>query len=285
MKIGLIGHGSIGKRHSRNLDMLGVDYIIHDPALQAGYAFQTLMERCDAFIVASPSEKHSMHVHEITRHPSRPIFVEKPIATSRRQTNDLASLANIFVGYNLRFLRTVMKAKELFEEGRIKPMWARFTCSQFNDKPAYRRDGVILNWSHEIDLALHLLGPAKLKASHTMIQDGQDVLTDIVLEHDSGVTSSIHLDYLTDPQIRGFMIIGETSKVICDIDMGMMIHEKPWSKEMLAEGEFDNCYLREMEQFIDFITKGELGPGCSADEALQVLDICLQVRQQAGLEV
>lgn len=296
MKIGIIGYGSIGKRHAENFFSHGKnrDVLIYDPDPKSGAEhsligvakdFASLASEADAFVIASPSEKHSMQIHEITRQSSAPILVEKPIATSRRQMNDLAALDRIMVGYNLRFLRSVQKTKEILDEGRIRPLWARFTCAQYNDRPEYLRDGVILNWSHEIDLALYLMGPAKMKASNTVLKNGQDVLTDITLEHDSGVTSTIHLDYLKKPQVRGFSVIGEESNIMCDLADGMFMHEKPWSKDMLMEGEFDDCYVREMGQFIKFCETGDLGAGCSAQEALQVLDICLQVRQQAGLEV
>lgn len=286
MRIGIIGHGSIGKRHHKNLTDMNHICVYHDPAFDKSSPLDEVFMSADAFVIASPTSSHYEHLFI----SERPMLVEKPIAATAAEASRIHRLGHelydrIFVGYNLRFLRTVQKTKEVLDEGRIKPLWARFTCSQFNDKPAYLRDGVILNWSHEIDLALYLLGPAKLKASNTVLRDGQDVLTDIILEHASGITSVVHLDYLKEPQVRGFSIVGEDSNIMCDIDEGLFLHERPWSKDMMMEGDFDDCYVREMEQFIKFCETGNHGAGCTAQEALQVLDICLKVRQQAGLEV
>lgn len=188
------------------------------------------------------------------------------------------------VGYNLRFHPCVTKAKEWMS--RIgKPIWASFVCAQYNDKPDYLRDGVILNWSHEIDLALYLLGPARVAASSTQLRNGQDVLTDIILTHECGARSSIHLDYLTKKEQRHFMIQGETGKMTCVLpSRNLFLHsgETDTFDWFACPGTWDDDYKREMEAFVDRID-GKETLGCSGKEALEVLTICLEIRKHAGL--
>jgi predicted dehydrogenase len=289
MKIGIIGYGSIGQRHTDNLKRLGHNPMIYDiDKSKNGYLLPYLLDTADAFVIASPSERHHFHLM-MALETGKPVFVEKPIATTLADFHDLSNsgrLSQIFVGYNLRFLPAVIQAKNYLVQNDIQPIWARFTCAQLNEKPAYLRDGVILNWSHEIDLALHLLGPAKLLTSHTELVKGHDVLTVLVLQHMNGCISTIHLDYLTAPQVRGFVIASGRKNLISDLEAGsLLIEAKGQMTQMsVSDEDFDQCYVAEMEYFIHFCEHRE-NHGCSAGEALQVLRICLDARKNAGLEI
>ncbi len=174
MKIGVIGLGSIGMRHARNLQSLGHKVIGYDPIeeLRDQFPGEGLTE--EAYVFATPTKHHYGNILDSAL-TYKPLFVEKPIAHLWHPDFHIVRM----VGYNLRFHACVKKAKEWIDAGRIgKPLWANFTCGQFSDKPAYLRDGVILNWSHEIDLALHLLGPGHLEASSVRIIDGYDDMAD-----------------------------------------------------------------------------------------------------------
>ncbi len=47
-------------------------------------------------------------------------------------------------------------------------------------------------------------------------------------------------------------------------------------------GSYDTDYIDEMKAFIDRI-EGRESPGCTGADALRVLEICLEIRKQAGL--
>jgi predicted dehydrogenase len=190
------------------------------------------------------------------------------------------------VGYNLRYHSCVKKAKEWIDAGLIgRPLWANFTVAQWNNKPAYLRDGVILNWSHEIDLALYLLGPWGLVGSSTRISDGGDDITDILLNQ-SGCRTSIHLDYVTRPEVRQSIIVGDEATIIMDL-----VHRLAWLRGKgdnvmldMHEGQdsWDENYIEEMQAFLDRLDGKEV-VGCTGPEAFEVLKVCLQARKQAGL--
>lgn len=279
--IGVIGLGSIGMRHAKNLLSLGHTVTGFDP-VYIGDGFPVLwpirrLDELDAVVIASPTNLHAEHLI-LACNAGIDIFVEKPVADRRLDVNAT------MVGYNLRFHSCVKKAKEWLDAGLIgDPLWANFTCAQYNDKPAYMRDGVILNWSHEIDLALYLLGPAQVARQFTRVTDGKDDMTDIILLHEGRVSSTIHLDYLTEPEVRGFLIVGDKGLISADlVDRRIQLRQGKLITRFHGEDSFDENYVEEMQAFIDRID-GKETIGCTGAEALKVLEICLEVRKQAGL--
>lgn len=289
--IGVIGLGSIGMRHAKNLKAMGHNVIGFDP-IAVGDGFASIwpirrLDELDAIVIASPTHKHYEHIHACG---VRPFLVEKPIAHTISDGLLLSrSVAECVVGYNLRFHGCVKKAKEWLDSGKIgDPIWANFTLGQHSEKPPYLRDGVILNWSHEIDLALYLLGPAGVASSITRVRDGNDYMTDIILlqERADGhkVSTTIHLDYLTAPEQRYFTITGTKGRIFMDVAAwtGSLI-SPGWEEDFdLRNKDWNQTYIEEMQAFLDRID-GKETIGCTGEEGLEVLKICLEVRKQAGL--
>ncbi len=287
MKIGVLGYGSIGKRHVKNLEALGHRCYVYDPENKMTTSRKHVMSEAEAIVIASPTARHRQDVLDVAA-IGKPMFVEKPIGASNADWIALKEMTRkdrVFVGYNLRFLTSVKQAKELIGL-KAPPVWARFTCSQLNRKDVYLRDGVILNWSHEIDLAQYLLGPAKVMTSYTRLTKDRDDLTVIVLQHDSGCITTVQLDYLIEPQVRGFVIVNNEHHITADLDRGTLLYEEAGQPLRIAkeDGKFDDCYLREMQAFTHFAGGGMM-QGCTMDEALSVLDIGLRVREKAGLTI
>ncbi len=283
MRIGILGYGSIGSRHGKNLVDLGHKVIFHDPAMADGLPKKDVIERSDAIVIASPT---SEHVNDITacRLNKKPCFVEKPIAGDGSM---MAALKHpLMVGYNMRFHPSVLKAKEWLNDDRIgTPFWGNFICAQFNDKPEYLRDGVTLNWSHEVDLALYLLGEAEVAGAAITKKDD---LADILLRHsESGAQTTIHLDYLTRPEHRGFSIAGPKGLIIANLPGRSIVlldsNSNPRQVEQFP-GDYDDDYAVEMASFIARVGGAkEQTLGCTAAEAIEVLKVCLKAKKVAGL--
>lgn len=284
MRIGILGYGSIGSRHGRNLLALGHKIIIHDPAMAESLPKDEVIKQADAIVIASPT---SEHFNDISRcaEAKKMCFCEKPVA-DRIVSISPALRWPLMVGYNMRFHPCVLKAKEWLSEGRIgKPFWSSFVCAQYNDKPEYRRDGVTLNWSHEIDLALHLLGEADVVGSAITKTDD---IADILLRHKaSGAQTSIHLDYVTRPEHRGFSIAGEKGVIIANLPARSIVLLDTESNPRQVEqyqGSYDDDYLTEMAAFIARVGGAkEQTLGCTAEEGIEVLKVCLKAKKMAGL--
>lgn len=292
MKVGVIGLGSMGSRHDANLRSLGHQVIGYDPAVRMDLGLERLVyDECEAIVVATPSGFHGGTTRASIER-SKHVLVEKPILLASPEVaasliEDAAKKnVTLMVAYNLRFHGSVIQAKKWLNEGRIgKPIWANFICGQYSDKPAYLRDGVILNWSHEIDLALYLLGDAKVDGSSTRLDNGHDCMTNILMTHEGGCKTSIHLDYFTKPEIRTFTIVGTGGKISVSLPQRnafLTVPDRDQSDWIHCRRSYDLDYKDEMIAFIDRIN-GKETLGCTGQEALKVLDICLQVRRQAGM--
>lgn len=287
MKIGVLGLGSIGLRHARNIRSLGHEVIGYDVDEKKMREFQgKVFKREDvldlnAVVIATPTNQHYADWYAVFNGGAseKHIFMEKPLCAYK----DMFSIAlepdlkQTAVGYMLRFHPCVKAAKAWLDNGNIgTPIWASFTVGQFNDKPDYLRDGVVLNWSHEIDLALYLLGPAKVVAASVR---GFDDIADFVLEHKSGARSTIHLDYVTKDEIREGWIVGSEKKIGLDLlgrrnSMGKIIQE--------FGGKWDGDYLAEINAWLTQIQKpGWSTPLATGEDGLRVMDICQQVQEMA----
>lgn len=280
--VGIIGLGSIGMRHAKNLLSLGHKVYGFDPnrknisfgAIKTADTIESILD-CDAIIIASPTSLHDEHISKVSP-TDKPYFVEKPIKHLLVDTNGKDAT---MVGYNLRFHPCVLHAKTWIDNGLLgEPVWANFVCAQLNTKYT---DSVILNWSHEIDVALHLLGRGSVASAVTCNSNGTDNLADIVLTHDNGCQSTIHLDYLTVPWIRQYVIVGTKASIVIDAH-----HRACWlrnSATMLDTGDyshtsFDDDYKNEIESFIARCD-GKETVGCTGAEGIEVLKVCLDAKR------
>jgi predicted dehydrogenase len=245
---------------------------------EAMYERNRLIEWADAIVVATPTENHASDLNTIPG--DMPVFVEKPIIAKRQHlsTTDISLVK--MVGYNLRFHSCVKKARGWLAEGAIgKPLWARFTCGQYNDKTDYHRDGVILNWSHELDIALYLLGTAKLLAAAT---NQKETIADIALVHDNThCHTTVHLDYVTPWERRGFVIVGQDGSIDVDlVSRQAILRDNKGTMPGIYYGRdtFDGNYLAEARAFLDRLD-GKVTDGCTAEEAMKVVNICLEAKE------
>lgn len=289
--IGVFGLGSIGMRHANNLRAMGHNVRAYDPDMQRRLAFNGVlweeMEvlQSDALVVASPSDDHSWRL--LTDAHRLPMFVEKPIGISGHNAAELKVISRyskpIMVGYNLRFHSCVKKTVSWLPS-LGKPQWAYFICGQYNTRPAYLRDGVILNWSHEIDLAMYLLGLGVVKGCVARIKDGSEDIADILLDH-TECQSSIHLDYITHPEQRSYQIFGKNGRI--EVDLARRIARLENSdgaliEQFIGQDSFDQNYVEEMKAFIDLID-GKQTIGATGAEGIRVLEACLDARKMAGI--
>ena len=295
--IGVIGLGSIGLRHAKNL--LAMGHAVHgfDPDQErmklffesGGHAgatdFSTILE---ALVIASPSEQHLSDLGKAVG-AGKHIFIEKPIATG--DANSVKHLVSwstletgkvVMVGNNLRFHSCVKKAREWLSARLIgRPLWANFTLAQYNDK--YTED-VVLNWgSHELDLARYLLGPCWVKAAV-----GDREIADIILMHDIGCRTTGHLDYVTKPERREFMIGGTEGVLRINLVARWATIHSPGNimthSTLESEaGSFDEDYIAEMHAFIDLIDGKPVPHAATGMDGLAVLELCLEAKKMAGI--
>ena len=137
MKFLIAGLGSIGRRHFRNLRLLGENDIIllrsHKATLPddelAGFPVETELDVAlkkhepDAVIVANPTSLH-LDVAIPAAEAGCHILLEKPISGSLERVDQLEVAASrsgsqILVGFQFRFHPTLRKAAELIAAGEL----------------------------------------------------------------------------------------------------------------------------------------------------------------------
>ena len=144
MKFAIIGCGSIGSRHARNLISLGHEVFLHDVMEnKATTLAQELSAKVyddttpadahvDAWIICTPPFKH-LETAKLAITQGFHAFIEKPISHTIDGVGDLLKRANesgltVAVGYQLRFDNGLLKMKELIDTGVIGDVLHAFGC-------------------------------------------------------------------------------------------------------------------------------------------------------------
>jgi len=254
MRTVLLGAGSIGQRHLRNLQTLGHAVVaVADPdrarleairplvtagcRLVAGEA-EAFAADADAVVICSPTSRHVDQALAALRRGWH-VFVEKPLAPTLEGTAALVDEAAragraVLVGCNLRFLPSLQLVKRLVDEGRIgRPLAARAQCGYY--LPFWRPDtdyregygakqatggGIILDSIHEFDYLTWLLGlPREVFAYagkvSTLEIDTEDT-ADVLMRFDYGTVANVHLDYLQRTYRRSCDVLGEDGVIAWD---------------------------------------------------------------------
>lgn len=274
MKFGILGLGSIGSRHARNLLEMGHEVWGYDPVASPKIAglrqpalIETAVKDIDALLVCTPT---ALHTDGILLRDDIPVFVEKPIFDlGNRPAASILEGRRMVVGYNLRFHPLITTVREWLK-GIGNPIWATFVVGQPNTKQY--PDHVGLNWSHEIDLAEHLIGPLDLslsRESRNMVQ--------ISFNAENGAPIFVHLDYLSEPWVRKFIVQGENKRRIeVNLEEGtahLLINRPHYIQDKYAaDNGFDDSYVAEMEQFVRYVQSGEIGHLATAEDAIKVVD-------------
>jgi predicted dehydrogenase len=291
MKALVLGCGSIGTRHLHNLRALAVPALaVVEPdatrraraAAEAGAAAFADLDaglawRPDLAVVATPTAGHAAAALRAARAGCH-LFVEKPLSHTPEGLAELAAEAEArglvtLVGCNMRFHPGPARVKALIDGGAVGrvlaarlqagsylPRWRPGQDYRAGYSAATDQGGAILDCIHEIDLALWYSGPARLAAclrrpaaSLGLETDG---LAELLLEHDSGVVSSVHLNFVQRDYRRGCQVIGTEGTLYWDfaerrVDLygpdgarGRSFAEPPgW--------QLNQMYLDEMDHFLD----------------------------------
>lgn len=309
----VLGCGSIGTRHARNLSALGVEVSVCDidPRAAATLAGELRMapvsredaRRYDLVVVATPTAQHVDDLAwALTREAD--VFVEKPLASSRDELGRARALAAsvgdrvVMVGCNLRFSEGYQTlaahlpavgspAVLLVDYGWWLPAW--HPGHDYRDQYSAQRSlggGIVLDAIHEIDYTLELAGPAadvraRCATSGVLDLDVEDV-ADIVIAHRGGIHSHLHLDYLRRHRARSCTVIGTRAEITWDVPRGVVeiIREPGRGAEPLAVGvdaELNLQYVAEMKHMLTAMRRRV--PTCNdIGRAAQSVEVALTAR-------
>jgi len=311
----IVGLGSIGKRHLSNLRLLrptaqiGVlrlHSIVSDSDIpqEADAQFTSLTEALAfaplAAIIASPASTH-IGIGRALADIGAALFIEKPIAHTVEGIPELLqrcvrSGLPLMVGYNLRFLPSLQKCKQLIGAGAIgKVLAARAEVGQYlpdwrpgtryqNSVSAQRAlgGGALLELSHELDYLYWLFGmPQRVSAcggKYSSLEiDVEDVVS-ISLEYAMpNRLVEIHLDFLQHAATRTCKFIGEQGILfwngITDEITIFQTNKKQWVNiNCPTNNDRNQMYIDELQHFLACI-HDKKQPICDGAQALDVLKI------------
>jgi predicted dehydrogenase len=317
--VAVLGAGSIGLRHLRNLLSLGFQQLIcfePDSARRERVA-QTLPVTCLAELdavwefepsvvfITAPTALHLPLALAAVREGAH-IFIEKPLSYSMAGLELLDNEAKVkrlvtMVGCNMRFHPGPATVRRLLEEKAVGTvLCARLQASSFLPRwrPAqdYRKSysaspdsgGAILDCVHEIDLADWYFGPGAVIASAILPATSIGLTTDgaaeILISHDSGVLASVHLNFMQRDCRRGCQIAGTHGTIYWDFAMRRVevFGEDGTLQRIVAEPEeceINQMYVDEVAYFLQCVDRSQQTDNSIAN-ARRVLALALDARNQ-----
>jgi len=311
MKALVIGLGSIGMRHARNLKTLGITSLLGaDPTPERQHRFETelsgqafaneddgLAENPDLVLVCSPNR---FHLSQATKAAQKgcALLIEKPLGTNYQDAQKFTALIkekNIYahMGSNWKFHPAFICMKKWLDEGRIGtvtgaqvlagqwlPDWHPWEDYRLSYSARKDLDGGAIFDTHELDYLTWLLGPVQdfigLKAhSGTLPIETEDVAA-AVMRLESGALVSVLTDYIQRVGRRRYHISGDKGTIEWDISIGNVILSLP--KEPEAEifkaqvEDLNEMYLEQTRHVLNALKTGQ-PPMTPISHMLDVLEL------------
>lgn len=320
MKVLVVGGGSIGARHLRNLQALGAGALalVEPNALRRaelsrdgvqGFAELDagLEWGAELALITTPSHLHVEQALAAARRGCH-LFVEKPLSHTAEGLAELATEVQArglitLVGCNMRFHPGPAQVRRLIQAGAIGrvlfarvhtgsylPGWRPQQDYRFSySAQAAQGGGCILDCIHEIDLTRWYLGEVDevfcaAEQLSSMEIDVEDVAM-LTCRHSSGAHSQVHLDYVQRTYERGCQIVGEQGSIFWDFRAAQVrlydAVQDRWEIFDQPEGwQINQMYVDELEHLLGCVRRTEPTTLPIAD-GLLVMRLALAAKQSA----
>lgn len=296
----LIGYGSIGKKHAKNLKNIGIEpYILTKYPDELDAIFLKNLKKIkdaniDFCIIATPT---SRHLDDLKRcltllNIPRKILIEKPLECSYLRGEKIKDISkkygiDIFIAYNMRFLNVFNLIKKFIKEqkdairivdivsGQDLREWRPY--KDYTESYSAHRDqggGVDLDLSHEIDYVLWMFGNNfkdkiifRNKISNLKI-NSPDIFK-LILDYSNFIVD-ITLDYIRKPKERYIKILCEDGENLYYNFVANIL--KIGNKQIAISNDINQSYKKMLKTLLDINDKKE-NIFCSIDEGLNILKI------------
>lgn len=285
VKVGIIGFGSIGERHYKNLLSLGISDItmlskrkdVPAATLRTMVAF-TKAGPFDFIFICNETYKHLATIKAVLPLKPKAIFVEKPLAMTATEVRKIQLLiakkpVHFFVGYSRQFYAPYVRLKEVVEKGLLGKIFSvRISVGQ--DLTEWRKrdyrasysskkkegGGVILDLVHEINFPGWLLNEsmtissAVVRKVSALRKDTEDLVEAIGVSK-KGTVVSIHLDCVRKPARWSAEIIGEKGSVTWDSESKKISLRGGSSSDEVIEVIWNEMFVKETEFFLGLLNQ------------------------------
>ncbi|MBF0328719.1 MAG: Gfo/Idh/MocA family oxidoreductase [Nitrospirae bacterium] len=295
MKILVVGVGSIGSRHLKNLADLGNEVIAVDinadnlkkiePFAKEVFISleDALIMDSDAAFICTYSNDHirpAMKCAEAGCH----LFIEKPLSLNMHEVDKLVQVIEknsliSMVGCNMRFHPAIAAIHETLSTNSLfsRPLWANLESGFYLpfDKKDYRNHykalkslggNLIFDGIHELDYAAWFFGePVEVICDKGIISsleiDTEDHV-EMIVRFASGSVCTIHMDYLQHGYSRHCKVVCSEGTIAWDFvrgDIGTITTSEPeWAwNDMKIDLCYNGMYLDEVRYFLDCIKSGK----------------------------
>ena len=291
-KIIIVGYGSIGKRHSKNIKKISNHQIVlfreinkkNTDGYEEIYNYEDILKLDPLFVLICNPTKYHYEILKFCVKNNLNFLCEKPLVSSIKQYKSIKKISNLYKGigrvaYNLRYHPIIIKIKELMlkkEIGQI--IYSRFFVGQY--LPDWRKNtnylinysahnnlggGVILDLSHEIDIAEYLFGnpnknPISLTEKISNVTIDSEDISEIIYKTNSNVFVSIHMNYLIREKTRKIFMFGTNGSINADLISGEIEISKNKNKKKLKRKinfNINDMYIKLIEDYIATINNNK----------------------------
>lgn len=293
MKILVVGAGSVGKRHLKNLAAVGVSNLAAcDTRKDRLEEVKTLLpqtvvyeslekafeQKFDGAVIATPPHLH-VKIGTALVQQGIPMLIEKPLAEKVAGVEEFLKLADqkkvaVVTGYTYRFWPPLIKFRELIASGAIGRVYnARVQVSEYlpdwHPWEDYRDffmakkeqgGGALLDESHMIDFAQWIYGDMEeiyaINDKRSVLEITSDDFVEMIVRFEGGAVGSIHMDIFGQAHRKDMEAIGEKGNLIWDYHANTVRWYKPQEKKWETFSftcERNDMFVAEVKQFIDVI--------------------------------
>ena len=280
-KVLVVGGGSIGKRHIRNLKSIKLDCKnihcveprkdrveeLNQLGLESTYEdVRNALKHndYDFSILCSPTIFHIEQAIDLAKKGIN-IFIEKPLSADLNKIDDLLSIIkenNVKVGiaYVFRFSPLIDKVKELIDKNHIgKLLYFRGEFSEylpdFHPYEDYRTfymakkelgGGSILDQSHIMDLAYYLFGEFKsvfaFNSKVSNLEINVDDMSEMILETKNGLHGTVHTDIIGRCHKKELEIKGELGNIFVNFYQNTVSVYSASDKSLTSYNKFEKDF-------------------------------------------
>lgn len=330
LKVGVIGCGYWGPNIIRNFSQmsrtevsrvcdLDQERLAHIrrlyPTIQTSTLYQEIINDPDIQVVAvaAPINTHYEFAKQALKQ-GKHVFVEKPLAASSQEAEELISLARdtgrkLMVGHTFLYTSAVRKIKEIIDSGELGEIY--YINAQRLNLGLFQKDYNVV-WDlapHDISIVLYLLDKEPVSVQSFGACHINPVIEDVAtlaLDFGNNLIAFLQMSWLDPDKVRKMTVVGSKKMLVYDdiqpaekiriYDKGV---EGPKYYDSFAEFHYSYKYgdvlipkidggeplQTELEHFIDCILEDKT-PLTNGENGLQVLRVieqaqsCLQSNHQ-----
>jgi predicted dehydrogenase len=312
----VLGYGSIGKRHAKNLGTLGHRVRVVEPcskrrleAREDGHtSYKSLigvdsLSSVDAVLICTPPKFHVSQTLWALKAGLK-VFLEKPIGITLEECLEVLNLdhRHVFVGYNYHWNPQVIELKRRISQESMGKLYYCQMSMGMNLKDwhpweDYRTffmsskdlgGGALLDESHFLELAIDFFGlPLSISSNQNKLStleiDSDDyVFTQLQYED---LTIDIKLDLFRRPHESKIEVYGAQGSLICDFiqHTNTIVSdtepEAPLTSSEIFQYERNDIFLDMIKSFIAFVNFPETKATIPYERGIQVMMLIEKIRE------